>query len=176
MPPQQATSSAAASRVGAPARAAAAPRVQRRPQRVANSQRHLQARARGARACKQFEPNGKCHRGIIRDSGAEEGYCLAKHEDGDEEEYTLEELKELLHKPGRNNIERALAATRYERVELQYRQTDLSYNPELPLHSASKWRKAMAAIEYQELYEATDNVFQSYKHAFGVLDERQEEC
>ena len=78
---------------------AALPRVRRLLRLAQNNmnKHHLQIYSRGTNVYKKF--GTKYHRGMMRDFDAKEGYYKVKCNDGDTEEYTKEEIKNMLHKP-----------------------------------------------------------------------------
>ena len=107
---------------------------------------HLQIYSRGMNVYKKF--GTKYHRGIIRDFDAKEGYYKVKNNDGDTEEYTKEEIKNMLHKSDESNMQESMKVTRHERVEANYCKIQLEYNPK-NVGSVARWSNAMNWIEYQ---------------------------
>ena len=144
---------------------------QERP-RVNNNQQKLVLRprqkeipqeySRGTYVYKAF--NNKIHQGYIYDYDKYEGYYKVQHEDDDSEEYDKNELSKMLKKFDQN-YQQAMAATRFERVQEQYTNTQASYN-ELSQFTGG-YAKAIAHIEMGNY----DNpVFQGYKYANAVIN------
>ena len=87
----------------------------------------------------------KYHRGYICDFDNKERYYKVRYEDGDSGEYDESKIATMLHKPDKNNMRQALAATRYEREEAAYVKTQSAYTP--PSKFSARYAKAMAQIE-----------------------------
>jgi len=125
--------------------------------------RHKQVYTRGTRVYKMF--NNKYYRGYICDFDDKEGYYKVKYEDGDIAEYNEVEIEGMRHKPDKNNIILAMAATRFERVQEEYSKTKSSYTP------PSQFSAGYAhAIDFIEMGMST-MPYQGYKYANVVIDE-----
>ena len=114
--------------------------------------------------------NGRlaCHRGIITNFDTAMGYYKVRYEDSDTEEYDEEQIEMMRHKPNYTNITQALSATRHERVEAEYMNTQASFN--IPTKFSNGYSKAIEWIEAnQHLNEGL--LFQGYKYANSVIDE-----
>lgn len=117
----------------APAPAAAAPRVARRhtlPPRVNKHHEpaprvlrprvlvYAQTSTRGTRVYKMFDgprERSVCHQEtIVNFDSRNVGYYKVRSEGGDTEEYDVEQIRVMLHKPNYTNIVQALSATRHE--------------------------------------------------------------
>ena len=113
---------------------------------------HQQKYARGTRVYRIFgEPNRLVqNRGFISDFDKEKGYYNVKYQDGDNEEYTTDEIGTILHKTKRNNnIMRALAATKHERIIEGYATMETIYTP--PSQYSGGYSKAMECVEMMAL-------------------------
>ena len=132
---------------------------------------YAQKYTRGTRVYKMFDgPNGRlvCHRGIITDFDTAVGYYKVRYEDTDTEEYDEEQIGMMRHKPNYTNIAQALSATRHERVEAEYMNTQASFN--IPTKFSNGYSRAIEVIEAtQHLNEGL--LFQGYKYANSVIDE-----
>ena len=115
-----------------PAPAAAAPRVARRhalPPRVNEHHEpaprvlrprvpvYAQTSTRGTQVYKMFDgprEQSVCHQETIVNFDRSVGYYKVRFEDGDTEEYDVEQIGVMLHKPNYTNIAQALSATRHK--------------------------------------------------------------
>ena len=137
---------------------------------------HKQKYARATRVYRIFgQPNRLVeHKGYISDFNKEEGYYNVKYQDGDNEEYTEDEIGTMLRPTERNtNNMRALAATKHEYIIETYAKMETIYTP--PSQFSGGFSKAMECVEMMAL-EAVNTTFgtiggQNYHYANAVIDE-----
>ena len=89
-----------------------------------------------------------CHWGTNVNYDKEEGYYKVQYEDGDTAEYDEEQISDTMHKPNHTNIIRALSATRHERVEGEYMNTQASFK--IPSKFSNGYFKAIEMIEVDQ--------------------------
>ena len=136
---------------------------------------HKQKYARRTRFYRIFgEPNRLVeHHGYIKYFDAKVGYYNVKYQDGDNEEYTEEEIGTMLHKTKKNcSIMRALSASKHERIIEQYATMETVYTP--PSQFSGGLSKAMECVEMMAL-EAITTTFgtiggKNYHYANAVVD------
>jgi hypothetical protein len=93
-----------------------------------------------------FCDDGALHQGYICGFDTKEGYYKIKYQDGDIEEATEEEIDQMLRKPNKTSMARALSAMRFKQIHDQYCIT-ISRMP-IASKFSNGFGKAVAILDY----------------------------
>ena len=130
--------------------------------------RHTPKHAINTKVYKIF--NEQFHEGKIIQYDRINGYYKVRYKDNDEEEYDETEIAAMLKEPSKSdkdNLQRAMSATRYERSELAYAKTENRNRHEPKVFTYGYQR----AIDWLEATNFTPPIEQEYRYAHSVIDD-----